>query len=180
MLRLLFSLSPRTYLLLNAGSVQPALAAVGRLRARAVFLKGQARCPAYRRFLEEAGHDGRGSWDLGRVPVMTKENYVKRHGIAERCYDGALPASGVVIDESSGSSGVPNNWVRSAEERRDVKRILMTNYHMRYRDRGCILLNCFALGPWATGMNVSMSLVDHGPSAKQLRRMQPRSRYRIW
>ncbi len=190
MLRLLFSLSPRTYLLLNAGPVQPALAAVGRLRARAVFLKGQARCPAYRRFLEEAGHDGRGSWDLGRVPVMTKENYVKRHGIAERCYDGALPASGVVIDESSGSSGVPNNWVRSAEERRDVKRILMTNYAMRYRDRGCILLNCFALGPWATGMNVSMSLVDVGilksigPDQKKLENtltiFGPRYRYLVF
>jgi hypothetical protein len=31
-----------------------------------------------------------------------------------------------------------------------------------YKDSGCILLNCFALGPWATGMNVSLSLVDVG------------------
>jgi len=67
-----------------------------------------------------------------------------------------------VIDESSGRRGVPNNWVRSAEEREDVKRILQLNYQLIYRDSGCILLNCFALGPWATGMNVSMSLVDVG------------------
>jgi phenylacetate-CoA ligase len=67
----------------------------------------------------------------------------------------------VVIDESSGSSGVPNNWVRSAEEREDVKRILQLNYQLIYRDSCCILLNCFALR-WATGMNVSMSLVDVG------------------
>jgi phenylacetate-CoA ligase len=52
--------------------------------------------------------------------------------------------------------------VRSAEEREDVKRILQLNYQLIYRDSGCILLNCFALGPWATGMNVSMSLVDVG------------------
>jgi phenylacetate-CoA ligase len=93
---------------------------------------------------------------------MTKENYVKKYGLEERCYDGRIPAAGVVIDESSGSSGVPNNWVRSAEEREDVKRILQLNYQLIYRDSGCTLLNCFALGPWATGMNVSMSLVDVG------------------
>jgi len=52
--------------------------------------------------------------------------------------------------------------VRSAEEREDVKKILQLNYQLIYRDSGCILLNCFALGPWATGMNVSMSLVDVG------------------
>ena len=50
----------------------------------------------------------------------------------------------------------------SAEEREDVKRILQLNYQLIYRDSGCILLNCFALGPWASGMNVSMSLVDVG------------------
>src|SRR5204863_1767743 len=31
-----------------------------------------------------------------------------------------------------------------------------------YEGQCCLLLNCFALGPWATGMNVSMSLVDVG------------------
>lgn len=162
LLRLVFSRSRRTYVVLNTGPVQPVLAAIGRLRARAVFLKGRVRCPAYRSFLEEQGFEGRGRWDLEGVPVTTKENYVKRYGVAQRCYDGAIPASGVVIDESSGSSGVPNNWVRSAAERRDVKRILMITYDMVYHERGFVLLNCFALGPWATGMNVSMSFVDVG------------------
>jgi phenylacetate-CoA ligase len=96
------------------------------------------------------------------LPITTKENYVKKYSLTDRCYYGKLPPAGVVIDESSGSSGVPNNWVRSAEEREDVKRILQLNYQLIYRDSGCILLNCFALGPWATGMNVSMSLVDVG------------------
>ena len=93
---------------------------------------------------------------------MTKENYVKKYSIEQRCYGGAIPKAGVVIDESSGSTGMPNNWVRSAAERADVKRILQLNYQLIYRDSGCMLLNCFALGPWATGMNVSMSLVEMG------------------
>ncbi|HKE59570.1 MAG TPA: hypothetical protein VKB46_22825 [Pyrinomonadaceae bacterium] len=161
LVRLFISLDRRTYLVLSAGPLQPLLGRIGKWRAHAVFLKAQARCPAYSQFLEAEGYRER-SWDFARLPVMTKENYVKKYSIEQRCYDGVIPASGVVIDESSGSSGTPNNWVRSAEEREDVKHILQLNYQLIYRDTGCILLNCFALGPWATGMNVSMSLVDVG------------------
>ena len=146
---------------LSAGALQPLLARIGMMRAQAVFLKARDTCPAYQKFLASEGYD-KSDWDLRTLPVMTKENYVKKYSIEERCYHGRIPAAGVVIDESSGSSGVPNNWVRSAEEREDVKHILQLNYQLIYRDTGCILLNCFALGPWATGMNVSMSLVDVG------------------
>ena len=162
LVRKFISIDRRTYLLLSAGALQPRLARIGILRAHAVYLKASDRCPAYRDFLKAEGYVERSRWKLSDLPVMTKENYVKKFGVAERCYDGRIPATGVVIDESSGSSGVPNNWVRSAEEREDVKHILQLNYQIIYRDDGCILLNCFALGPWATGMNVSMSLVDVG------------------
>jgi phenylacetate-coenzyme A ligase PaaK-like adenylate-forming protein len=162
LVRIFISVDRRTYMLLGAGPLQPVLASIGIMRARAVYLKAKDRCPAYRRFLEANGYKQRGGWKLSSLPVTTKENYVKKYTIEARCYDGRIPASGVVIDESSGSSGVPNNWVRSVEEREDVKRILQLNYQLIYRDSGCILLNCFALGPWATGMNVSMSLVDVG------------------
>jgi phenylacetate-CoA ligase len=161
LVRVLISFDRRTYMILSAGPLQPLLARIGMWRAHAVFLKAQSRCPAYRRFLEAEDYQER-DWQLSRLPVMSKENYVKKYSIEERCYDGVIPGSGVVIDESSGSSGIPNNWVRSAEEREDVKHILQLNYQLIYRDTGCILLNCFALGPWATGMNVSMSLVDVG------------------
>jgi phenylacetate-CoA ligase len=132
------------------------------LRAHAVYLKARDHCPAYRAFLESSGVPKNVRWKLSDLPITTKENYVKKYLLTDRCYYGKLPPAGVVIDESSGSSGVPNNWVRSSEEREDVKRILQLNYQLIYRDSGCILLNCFALGPWATGMNVSMSLVDVG------------------
>jgi phenylacetate-CoA ligase len=161
-IRRIISLDRRAYMMLSAGAVQPLLARIGMLRAHAVYLKAKDHCPAYRAFLES--QDGRKErrWRLSDLPITTKENYVKKYSLVDRCYYGRLPAAGVVIDESSGSSGVPNNWVRSAEEREDVKRILQLNYQLIYRDSGCILLNCFALGPWATGMNVSMSLVDVG------------------
>jgi phenylacetate-CoA ligase len=160
--RRIISLDRRAYLLLSAGALQPLLARIGMLRAHAVYLKAKDHCPAYRAFLDSQAERRNGRWKLSDLPLTTKENYVKKYSLVDRCYYGKLPAAGVVIDESSGSSGVPNNWVRSAEEREDVKRILQLNYQLIYRDSGCILLNCFALGPWATGMNVSMSLVDVG------------------
>jgi phenylacetate-CoA ligase len=150
------------YTLLHAREVQPMLAAIGRMRARSVFLKASRRCPAYRSFLAQQAYPREQAWDFAAVPMMTKENYVKRYTIEERCYDGAIPRAGVVIDESSGSTGQPNNWVRSAAERDDVKRVLQINYELIYRQSGTVLLDCFALGPWATGMNVSLSLVDVG------------------
>jgi phenylacetate-CoA ligase len=160
--RRLISLDGSTYALMNASKLQWFLARVGRMGAHAAYLKACATCPAYQDFLTKMGYEHKGRWRLDQLPEMTKENYVKKYSIEQRCYGGAIPKAGVVIDESSGSTGMPNNWVRSAAERTDVKRILQLNYQLIYRDSGCILLNCFALGPWATGMNVSMSLVEMG------------------
>jgi phenylacetate-CoA ligase len=159
--RRLLSFNRRSYLLLFAPPFQPFLSWIGRVRAYAIFYKAKRRCPAYWEFLAAENYQ-LNDWKIEDVPVMTKENYVKKYTIEDRCYDGCIPTIGTVIDESSGSSGTPNNWVRSVDERRDVTRILQLNYDIFYHDRQHILLNCFALGPWATGMNVSMSLVDVG------------------
>src|SRR5262249_12778184 len=160
--RKLFSADYRLYWLMCTGWLQTPLASIGRLRAEAAFLKAKRTCPAYQKFLKDQGYEARFQWKLQEIPVMTKENYVKKYSLEDRCYHGMIPLAGVVIDESSGSSGKPNNWVRSKEEREDVKHVLQLNYRLIYRGTGRVLLNCFALGPWATGMNVSMSLVDVG------------------
>lgn len=99
-----------------------------------------------------------GEWT--RVPIADKKNYVKAFGIEERCMGGKIPARGVVIDESSGSSGEPNNWVRGIGERQAVRRLLEHTVSSYFRGAPVFFLNCFALGPWATGMNVAMGLAD--------------------
>jgi phenylacetate-CoA ligase len=107
--RRIISLDRRAYMLLSAGAL-PALALENRNVARACRLsEAKDHCPAYGDFLRGEDYRPRGRWQLSSLPVTTKENYVKKYSIVERCYDGKLPAAGVVIDESSGSSGVPNN-----------------------------------------------------------------------
>jgi len=105
-IRRIISLDGRAYMALSAGTLQPVLARIGMLRARAVYLKAKDHCPAYRAFLESEGAPKQGRWNLSALPITTKENYVKRYSLVDRCYYGRLPPAGVVIDESSGSSGV--------------------------------------------------------------------------
>jgi phenylacetate-CoA ligase len=161
--------------------------ALARQRARAVFWNARRRVPAYREFLA-----ARNALDPRRfedVPPTSKEAYVKGRSLESLCLDGRLPARGVVIDESSGSSGTATNWVRGPGERAASARLIQFSARASFGDAPFVLLNAFALGPWATGMHVSMSLVGRcilksvGPDARKvtgsLRTLGPGYRYVI-
>lgn len=153
--------SSHVYALLGLDPLQPLIARLGRRRAFDVFRFAKKHCPAYRDFLATSNCPAISKMaDFEQVPLTTKDNYVKKFSIESRCHHGRIPRNGVVIDESSGSSGVPNNWVRGISERDSVKRLIQHGFTLTYPGFDVFLLNCFALGPWATGMNVSMSLAD--------------------
>jgi phenylacetate-CoA ligase len=163
MLRRLLQSEPRFFALLGLQAFQPVLVWIGKVKAWEVYLKACRDCPAYRAFLADQSFPSiKTIRDFSLLPATTKENYVAKYAIQDRCYGGRIPSKGVVIDESSGSSGTPNNWVRGPAERNSVKAIIQLSYSLRFKGRDFFILNCFALGPWATGMNVSMSLVDLG------------------
>ena len=50
---------------------------------------------------------------LASLPVTDKASYIRAYSTEERCLDGRIPLAGTQIDESSGSTGIPYNWVRS-------------------------------------------------------------------
>lgn len=140
---------------------------IGKLKALAVFEQARCRTPAYRAFLAAqpagAGPRFRGLGlvpDLTAIPVMDKENYVKPYSIAARCRGGRVPTQGVIIDESSGSSGLPTNWVRGKAERLANKRMLEFGLTHLVGPGPYFILNAFAMGPWATGVNITMGLTD--------------------
>ncbi|MCC6971604.1 MAG: hypothetical protein IT434_15440 [Phycisphaerales bacterium] len=182
--------SSHVYALLGVRAAQPLLASLARHRAVAVASRAARTCPAYVRFIDANGARGLiKARSFDRIPETTKDNYVRAYTIEERCRNGRIPSRGVVIDESSGSSGTPNNWVRGRSERAGVRRMLQHGMNLTYAGHEALLLNCFALGPWATGMNVSMSLADMvilksiGPDKAKLestlRTFGPRYRYVI-
>ena len=140
---------------------------LGVWRAWANFYRAYDRVPAYRDYIDKLG--GRPEIkldhvtlpDLRSIPEMDKESYVKKYGQEERLQGGVLPRRGVMVDESSGSSGVPTSWVRGYTERQIIKHMMqMTFERLSGGTEPVFILNAFALGAWATGMNVAISLTD--------------------
>lgn len=133
------------------------LAILGRLRAERAVDAAMRRVPAY------AEHVATGSPEtaaVGRfvVPTTDKASYIDAYPIGTRCGDGRLPESRLTIDESSGSSGTPYNWVRSHEER--LATHVFVSHFARYVFGGepYVAINAFSMGAWATGLNMGAAL----------------------
>src|SRR5579859_791538 len=86
------------------------------------------RVPAYRAFADRSGWQDNDHLSvperISRLPEMDKANYIKVFSTAERCLDGHIPMVGTEVDESSGSSGTPFNWVRSRCELEELHRAM--------------------------------------------------------
>ncbi|MGH3601477.1 MAG: hypothetical protein ACRDQH_14585, partial [Pseudonocardiaceae bacterium] len=84
-------------------------------RALALFTSVVAMVPAYRTFLAEHDVDPaavRTVDDFRALPLLTKDNYLRRHPLAQLCRGGEL-VSCDIIAVSSGSTGEPTFWPRS-------------------------------------------------------------------
>ena len=131
-------------------------AGLGRLRAVRALDHAVRKVPAYEQFLAVHGHRRNGG-DPIVAPPMDKANYISRYSPEERCLEGVIPM-GTAIDESSGSTGTPYNWVRSTEERH-VSHIAVSHFARYSFGHGdWITINAFSMGAWATGINMGIAL----------------------
>ncbi len=133
---------------------------MGRWRARAAAQQAWHTVPAYRDFLAKLGLT---TPDISfeHLPVMSKDSYVRAYPTEQRCVKGRYLFPGVAIDESSGSTGIPYNWVRGAEERRRTHRTLARLIDWSLGQRPRIAINAFSMGAWATGVNMGEALSLH-------------------
>lgn len=165
-IRNVFQSNKYLFAMMGAPAAQPILEWAGRHKAYAAYKIAKQHCPAYQKFLAENPHQApRNASQLALVPYTDKPNYVKRFKMESRCCGGEIDAEGVKVDTSSGSSGAPNFWPRGKHERADLKRSLQRFFELHYRygqksAKKLVLLNCFALGPWATGQTVHEALID--------------------
>jgi phenylacetate-CoA ligase len=164
----LFMPRVQTHRLLLTPGIEPLRWTLGRWRAWRTAEQAARRVPAYRAYLAESGRASRLDTSGGiagafsTLPEMDKDSYVKRWSIPERCLDGRLPRRGVVVDESSGSSGTPTSWVRGPDERQATRQLLQLGFARTSKElpKQPFVLNAFSLGAWATGMNVTASLTE--------------------
>ena len=158
----------RSYPLFELGATTPIprwiepLGARGALRAA---LHAYRRVPAYRDFVDASGwvddHSLTGSERLARLPVTDKKGYILRYSTAERCLDGKIPLTGTEMDESSGSSGTPYNWLRGAMELGEMHR-QFSQYATYMFGEPVVTVNGFSMGAWSTGVNTARAMSRNG------------------
>ena len=137
--------------------MQPRLMAKsGQLRARRASYRASKRVPAYQRHLLATPSEN------GELPETDKEQYIKVHTTEARCSLGALPMVRTMIDESSGSTGTPYNWVRSRQERLESQRFISYFAKYCYGTAPRITINAFSMGAWATGINMGQAMEANG------------------
>ena len=143
----------------------PILAGLGRLRAERAAWRATRQVPAYRRFLE--GTDVQSDplvplGILGRLPETDKSSYVDRFDLFERCVGGDVPFAGTTIDESSGSTGRPYDWIRGSRERTVAHRNIGFFARYAFGPEPLITINAFSMGAWAAGFNMTLGMMRHG------------------
>lgn len=133
-------------------------------RAYAEFVKAKNSTPGYKQFLQSKNFSkptfSGFTPNTQEIPYTDKENYVKIYSMDERCVNGKVPENNVIIDESSGSSGNATNWARGIKERTRNAKIIKFGMRNLFGKEPMFVINAFALGPWATGVNVTMSCVS--------------------
>jgi phenylacetate-CoA ligase len=125
-------------------------------RALALFTSVVATVPAYRTFLAEHGVDPaavRTVDDFRALPLLTKDNYLRRHPLAQLCRGGET-GSCDMIAVSSGSTGEPTFWPRSVADEFAVATRFEQVFHDSFDTdrRTTLAVVCFALGTWVGGM----------------------------
>ncbi|MCP2276051.1 phenylacetate--CoA ligase family protein [Nocardia amikacinitolerans] len=157
-------------------------------RLVALFQRTAATVPAYRAFLDSHGVDAASVVDdtgFARLPLVTKENYHQRYSLPQRCRDGDLGACDLIA-VSSGSTGAPTFWPRSAADEaaatRRFEQVLVHGFDAAHRRTLAVV--CFPLGTWVGGLytlsclrglaaELAMTIVAPGNNKAEILRVVP-------
>ncbi|MBD1832782.1 phenylacetate--CoA ligase family protein [Cyanobacteria bacterium FACHB-472] len=124
--------------------------------ARQLFQDVAASIPAYKAFLKEQGVNPssiQSYQDFQKLPLITKENYLLRHSLADLCRNGQLESCDIIA-VSSGSTGKPTFWPRFLSDEFQIA----TRFEQIFNDsfyadtRRTLAVICFTLGTWVGGM----------------------------
>ncbi|AFZ34715.1 hypothetical protein Sta7437_1144 [Stanieria cyanosphaera PCC 7437] len=112
--------------------------------------------PAYQAFLKENQIEPQSIQtlaDFQNLPLLTKENYIKKYPLSELCRQGLLEQCDTIA-VSSGSTGEPTFWPRFlSDEFQITTRFEQIFYDSFQADtRSTLAVVCFSLGTWVGGM----------------------------
>ena len=123
---------------------------IGKRMAWRAFARARKQVPAYSRFLAEQGFVDAGhasfAEQFASIPATDKNSYVRVFSTTERCVGGRIPAEQVIVDESSGSTGLPYNWVRSKTEVEYTRRVCSYFFRHALSGKPLFVINAFSMG----------------------------------
>lgn len=124
--------------------------------ALTLFHHVAATVPAYKAFLTEHGINPASVQtytDFQQLPLLTKENYLRCHSLADVCRNGQLERCDMIA-VSSGSTGQPTSWPRFFTDELQIatrfEQIFYDSFHADTRRTLAVI--CFPLGTWVGGM----------------------------
>lgn len=135
----------------------PAMGDFAKFNAWMICQRANLDVPAYQRWLHENDFRFRW-WQLSSYPETSKDDYVKRYTEDERCWGGEIDTVGTVVDESSGSSGAPFNWIRGRHELKTIHNNVAGYITLLFGTKKLFGINAFSMGAWATGTNTGHAL----------------------
>jgi phenylacetate-CoA ligase len=130
---------------------------LGEKKLLSVFKNTYLKVPAYKKFI--ISNKVRGDLiktlkDFALVPAVTKKNYLRAHNWEELCKIKALRSEPHVMTSTSGSTGEPFYFPRSATI--DMQ---SSYYHEMFlrsskiaRNKSTLVVNCFGMGVWIGGL----------------------------
>ena len=144
----------------------PVLAVTGQLRAERAAWRAIRRVPAYRDYLERNQIDADGLPPAGilrAVPETDKARYIDRTRSTDGASTDGSAYKGVTIDESSGSTGTPYNWIRGPPNDREVaQRNIAFFARYAFGDRRPGHAQRVLDGRMGAGFNMSLGMNRHG------------------
>ncbi len=130
--------------------------------ALALLRRASESVPAYGAMLQKAGigpGDILEAGDFARLPLLTKENYVRRFPL-EALVEGGDLAACDFFAVSSGSTGEPTLWPRGLHHELAIaqrfEQVFRDGFQARHRKTLAVV--CFALGSWVGGMYTTSCL----------------------
>ncbi|MCL5666960.1 MAG: hypothetical protein M1383_04295 [Patescibacteria group bacterium] len=152
----------------------------GQKKALELFRGMSQRVPAYKDFLKKRKVNPekiKTFADFQFVPPLDKQSYLRQYSLEKLCWDGKLSEGQWTIASTSGTSGEPFYFPRTAEQ--DAQYALTAELYLRtnfeIQKKSTLYINGFALGVWIGGLftyesirllskkgNYNLSLINPG------------------
>lgn len=129
-----------------------------------LFHEAAERVPAYKDFLKKhhiKPETIKTLQDFKQVPVMTKENYLKKYPFKDLLWDGDT-SSAHVISMSSGSSGEPFYWPRGQQSAEECLALHETLFNQNFKtlEKPTLVIIAFAMGTWIAGTYTLQAMTE--------------------